>query len=350
MKLSLAPRALSLLAVAALALSGCTAAASGDSSTMAPDVAGKSTTVASPEPASKSSATAPAEAAEKTAAPKKSAAPVQLSNNVGPALTGPKATAVLDQLPVKGKAPMTGYDRNGKFGNGWKDPDGNKCDARQDILTRDMTNLVYKDSRNCTVASGTLHDAYTGKVINWKVKAGSVDIDHAVALGNVWISGGQQLSQDQRQAVANDPLNLIASDASANRQKGDSNAAEWLPKNKGFRCQYVATQISVKHKYALSVTAPEKAAMAKVLDTCPAQKAAGATPIKPGGKAGAKAPATQAPAAPKKSTGSADTPAGQLVHPGAFCKDAGAKGTGKKNGKAYTCKTSSTDDRLRWRA
>ncbi|MFJ2617965.1 HNH endonuclease family protein [Glutamicibacter sp. NPDC087344] len=254
----------------------------------------------------------------------------------------------MSQLAVKGKAPMTGYDRNDKFGNGWKDPDGNKCDARQDILTRDMTNVVYKDSLQCTVASGTLNDLYTGKSINWKVKAGSVDIDHAVALGNVWISGGQQLSQDQRVAVANDPLNLIASDASANRAKGDENAAEWLPPNKAFRCQYVATQISVKHKYALSVTAPEKAAMAKVLDTCPAQLAAEVTPIKPAGQSKAK---TEAPAEEKKVDTAAKEPAAtQLVHPGAFCSDAGATGTGKKNGKPYTCKASDTEDRLRWRA
>lgn len=351
MKRTFAPRALSLLAVAALALSGCTAAASGDSSSPSPTADERSATVESSQPSSKPSRAA-AESDKKASAPKKSAtpAPAQPTSSVGPALDGPAAASVLEQLVVKGKAPATGYDRNSQFGNGWKDPDGNKCDARQDILTRDMTNLAYKDSGHCTVASGTLNDAYTGKTINWKVKAGSVDIDHAVALKNAWISGAQQLSQDQRIALANDPLNLIASDSSANRSKGDKNTAEWLPPNKGFRCQYVATQISVKHKYALSVTQPEKNAMAKVLDTCPTQKAAKITPIKPGGKTEAKAPATHAPAAPKKSTGSADTPAGQLVHPGAFCGDSGATGTGKKNGKTYTCKKSDTEDRLRWRA
>lgn len=214
----------------------------------------------------------------------------------GAKLTGPKAMAVLNSLPVKGKAPATGYNRNKKFGNGWKDFDKDKCDERQDTLSRDMSKVKFKDRKKCTVRSGTLQDSYTGKRINWKVNSGSVDIDHVVALKNAWISGGQKLSQAQRQSLANDPLNLMASSASANRQKGAKNTAEWLPKNKSFRCQYVATQVSVKKKYALSVTKAEKNAMKKVLNTCKNQKSAKVKPIKPGGSKDSSKPKT-----PKKS-------------------------------------------------
>ncbi|MFF5793325.1 HNH endonuclease family protein [Paeniglutamicibacter sp. NPDC012692] len=267
----------------------------------------------------------------------------------GAKLAGPSAMSTLDSLPVKGKAAATGYDRNAKFGNGWKDSDGNKCDERQDTLKRDMFKVKYKDSRNCQLASGTLKDAYTGTTINWKVNSGSVDIDHVVALKNVWISGGQKLSQEQRVAVANDPLNLMASQASANRSKGDDNAAEWLPTNKAFRCQYVATQIGVKKKYALSVTAAEKDAMKRVLQACPTQKTAAVTPIKLSGKNPSVAPSTSK-AAPAKAP-STNTAKAKQVSPGAYCAkaDAGLKGVGKTNGKTYTCKTSSTDARLRWR-
>lgn len=274
----------------------------------------------------------------------------------GATLNGPSAMSVLNTLPVKGKAAATGYDRNGKFGNGWKDFDGNKCDERQDTLTRDMSGIKYKDARKCQLASGVLADSYTGTTIKWKVNSGSVDIDHVVALKNVWISGGQKLSQEQRRAVANDPLNLMASQASANRSKGDANAAEWLPTHKPFRCQYVATQVSVKKKYTLSVTAAEKDAMRKVLNSCPGQKAAKVAPIK---VVAAKAPAIppKAPsAAPKSSASPAKKPTAaaakpKAVSPGAYCAkaDRGARGIGKKNGKSYTCKTSSTDSRLRWR-
>ncbi len=64
-----------------------------------------------------------------------------------------------------------------------------------------------------------------------------------------------------------------AVDGSQNEAKGDSDAASWLPANKTCRCQYVARQVSVKAKYALAVTAREKAAIATVLQTCPAQPA-----------------------------------------------------------------------------
>lgn len=258
--------------------------------------------------------------------------------NPGAKLNGPKALNMLKALPVKGKAPATGYNRNKKFGNGWKDFDRDKCDERQDTLSRDMSKVKFKDRKKCTVASGTLHDKYTGKKISWKVKSGSVDIDHVVALKNSWISGAQKLSQAQRQALANDPLNLIAADASANRQKVDKNAAEWLPRNKSFRCQYVATQISVKKKYALSVTKAEKNAMTKVLNTCRNQKGAKVTAIKPAGN--------QKKAAPKKS---ASTVKG-TVHPGSYCKKADKGRHGRaKSGKVYTCKYDA-NGKLRWRA
>jgi len=70
----------------------------------------------------------------------------------------------------------------------------------------------------------------------------------------------------------NDPLNLLAVDYSLNRQKGDGDAATWLPPLKSYRCAYVARQIAVKAKYALWVTSPEKDAIVKILEKCVGQK------------------------------------------------------------------------------
>jgi hypothetical protein len=64
----------------------------------------------------------------------------------------------------------------------------------------------------------------------------------------------------------NDPLNLLAVSSSLNRQKGDGDAATWLPPNKSYRCEYVARQIAVKHKYGLWVVKAEKDAMERVLE------------------------------------------------------------------------------------
>ena len=92
-----------------------------------------------------------------------------------------------------------------------------------------------------------------------------------VALGNAWVSGAAGWNDPQRLLFANDPLNLLAVSASANRQKGDGDAATWLPSFSPYRCLYVARQVAVKAKYALSVTPAEKQAMQRVLATCPGQ-------------------------------------------------------------------------------
>lgn len=185
-----------------------------------------------------------------------------------------EALTVLNKLPVKGRAPKTGYSRD-QFGPAWTDKAknvamaGNGCDTRNDILKRDLTNITL-DKNKCTVLSGILKDPYTGKTINFKrgPESAKVQIDHIVALGNAWVTGAQQLSKDQRTALANDPLNLVSADGPANGQKSDGDAATWLPPNKGARCSYVTAQINVKKKYHLWVTAAEKNAMTQVLARC----------------------------------------------------------------------------------
>ncbi len=123
------------------------------------------------------------------------------------------------------------------------------------------------------VLSGRLADPYTSTTIMFaRGGASEVDIDHVVALGDAWQKGAWRWPHGERVAFANDPLNLLAVDASANRQKGDGDTATWLPANKSFRCAYVARQVSVKLKYALSVTAAERDAMRRVLARCPTQR------------------------------------------------------------------------------
>ena len=185
------------------------------------------------------------------------------------------ATAVLETLAVKGRAPKTGYTR-AQFGPALADVDRNGCDTRNDILKRDLTSITYRaKTRNCVVESGTLVDRYSGETINFvkgNISSMEVQIDHVVALSNAWQTGAFKLSADQRKALSNDPLNLFAVKGRLNSQKGDGDAATWLPPLKSFRCSYVAQQIAVKAKYSLWVTAPEKAAMVSILAKCPTQK------------------------------------------------------------------------------
>jgi len=182
-----------------------------------------------------------------------------------------RATVTIETLAVKGRAAKTGYDRS-SFSH-WRDPDRNGCDARNDILRRDLRNLVIKaDSNGCKVLGGVLADPYSGKNIDFVFGASLVDIDHVVALSNAWQTGAFQFTDEIRLQFSNDPLNLLAVSASLNRQKGDGDAATWLPPTKSYRCQYVARQIAVKKKYGLWVTKPEKVAMSTLLAKCPKEE------------------------------------------------------------------------------
>jgi len=243
--------------------------------------------------------------------------------------TVPPGTAVLTlaTLTVKGRAPMTGYDR-ARFGQAWADVDRNGCDTRNDILRRDLTAYTLKaGTHGCLVLRGTLHDPYTGKTISFVRGQGTstaVQIDHVVALGDAWQKGAQRWSTTTRTAFANDPLNLLAVDGPTNQRKGDGDAATWLPPRKAVRCAYVARQISVKHKYALSVTAAERDAMARVLQACPRQALVTAGAIRLGGGSVATAPVSPTP----RPSSTAPPPGGGTDPRFGTCREANAHGFG----------------------
>ena len=235
-----------------------------------------------------------------------------------------EALRTLNTLPVKGRAPKTGYSR-AQFGDAWSDIDHNGCDTRNDILNRDLTAKQHKNSRGCVVISGILNDPYTGKIINFmrgKDTSEQVQIDHVVALSDAWQSGAQEISAQERLQLANDPENLLAVDGPANQQKSDSDAATWLPANASFRCSYVARQIRVKAKYHLWVKPAEKEAMINVLTPC-------------AGAAAKPAPDTPAPVVPTDAPApvpQVDTPPAQNPAPAlAFQTCADARAAGYRN-------------------
>ncbi|KAF2414674.1 hypothetical protein B1729_03585 [Microbacterium sp. B35-04] len=226
---------------------------------------------------------------------------VQTVANAG-ATANRSARSVLATLEVKGRAPKTGYDRD-QFGQRWLDVDRNGCDTRNDILARDLTDVTKHST--CRVYGGVLADPYTATTITFvrgEDTSAAVQIDHVVALSDAWQKGAQQLTADQRASFANDPLNLLAVDGAANAQKGDGDAATWLPKNRAYRCEYVARQVSVKAHYGLWVTQAEHDAIANILNTCPDQPALTSTfaaaPVAEAAPEPAPAPAPATPAQP----------------------------------------------------
>lgn len=189
----------------------------------------------------------------------------------GSSATG-TASAMLDELTVKGRAPKTGYD--GDLFKWRSDTDHNGCDTRNDVLRRDLTSITLKaGTQGCIVLAGTLADPYAGETYDFDRSANAVDIDHVVARSNAWQTGAFKFDEETLKEFGNDPLNLLAVSSSLNRQKGDGDAATWLPPNKSYRCEYVARQIAVKHKYDLWVVPAEKDAMERVLGNCDDQPA-----------------------------------------------------------------------------
>lgn len=184
------------------------------------------------------------------------------------------ALSFVKKLKAKAMASHDGYRRD-KFSSGWGkiDQGDRTCDLRNYILTRDLTKITRKSNDWCLVATGILKDPYTGRTIKFVRgvrTSGAVQIDHVVALSNAWGTGAQVISKTSRYQFANDPLNLLAVDGPTNGSKGDKDASLFLPRV-AYQCKYVAKQLSVKRKYKLWVTAPEKNAMIRVLTTCPKQ-------------------------------------------------------------------------------
>ncbi|WP_051297627.1 GmrSD restriction endonuclease domain-containing protein [Brevibacterium album] len=206
-----------------------------------------------------------AETTEAVPAAATASAPAADDHETSEAATG-TALEMLRGLDVKGRAPKTGYDREAF---GWRDDvDHNGCDTRNDVLRRDLARIELAPD-GCVVLGGSLTSDYTGDTFDFiRGDGNNIDIDHIVALSNAWQTGAQQLDDTELVALANDPLNLIAVESSLNRQKGDADAATWLPPRRDYRCEYVARQVRVKHDYELWVTPAEFDAIEGLLLDC----------------------------------------------------------------------------------
>ncbi|NNG96778.1 HNH endonuclease [Gordonia araii NBRC 100433] len=178
------------------------------------------------------------------------------------------------KLPVRHRVSMQGYSR-AAYGPLWDDNVNvefghNGCNTRDDILRRDLTNIVMRPG-NCFVSSGTLFDQYTARTMRFlrgPTTSGEVEIDHLVSLANAWTTGARFLDDDTRRNLANDPRNLQAVSRAVNQDKGPMDAAVFLPPNRAYRCVYVNRQIDVKLAYRLWITQKEASAMRSVLMTC----------------------------------------------------------------------------------
>lgn len=190
----------------------------------------------------------------------------------GVAMNAEQARTALADLPVEEAHPMSGYSRDA-FPHwlsaddwGWEQvPYDTGCDAREATLARDGADVVMGEEE-CEALSGTWVDPYTGITIT---DPSELDIDHTVPLAAAFRAGADEWPEEKRRAYANSPLVLVASDAGANREKGDKGPAAWKPERKASWCAYSIRWIAVKDEFGLNLTSgDEREALTQMLDTC----------------------------------------------------------------------------------
>jgi hypothetical protein len=137
--------------------------------------------------------------------------------------------------------------RREHFGSGWADTDGDCQNSRHEALIAQSTGQVtFKDQEKCMIQTGRWISMYSGIVIH---DATAIDIDHVVPLKWAWDHGANDWTKERRVEFANDPANLLAVEASLNRQKGAKGPDKWQPP--ANQCQYLSRFRRIAIKYDL---------------------------------------------------------------------------------------------------
>ncbi|MFT4200115.1 HNH endonuclease family protein [Gordonia sp. (in: high G+C Gram-positive bacteria)] len=162
------------------------------------------------------------------------------------------------------------------FGAAWADATdaaggNNACDTRNDILRRDLREIVTTTGPRCasTVTAGRLRSPYSGRVLVFRrSRATAVQIDHIVPLSYAWDMGAHGWPPAVRLRFANDPANLVAVDERSNQDKKDLEPARWMPPARGFHCQYAKQFVAVFAAYPLLLDEPSARTLERALRSC----------------------------------------------------------------------------------
>lgn len=192
------------------------------------------------------------------------AAPM-IPDDAGPLVASAAALPVIDEA-----LQVPEYTRD-SFGAAWADVDGNGCKQRQDVLARDLVDVVV-DGDGCTVLSGVLDDPYTGAPVAFEHDriggdSQAVQIDHVVSLSAAHRGGAWAWSDAERELFANDPAHLLAVEGIANQSKQDKGPGAWMPAE-AFACEYAGLYVEIVTGAGLSVSIDDRAALVDTLTEC----------------------------------------------------------------------------------
>ncbi len=152
-----------------------------------------------------------------------------------------------------------GYDRD-NFGSGWQSPKANVCNARIAAISRQSTPYHPHHPRRtppqqCRLPDALFFDPYTQKTSD--MSSLKVEVDHVFPLAAAWDLGAHSWDEQQRIRFANDPINLIATEKTVNRDKSDSLPSKWMPPSPAAHCWYAKRLLFVAVSYDLALPAQD---------------------------------------------------------------------------------------------
>ena len=153
------------------------------------------------------------------------------------------------------------YDRD-LFGK-WADYDSDCQNTRHELLQeRSQVDLTFNSNR-CRVLTGLWYDRYSAQYFD---DSSDVDIDHPVPLFYAWNRGAFAWSFSKRREFANDTNNLFIVKKQVNQNKSASGPTDWLPPNRGFRCDYITIFQRIVETYGLQQKEAEAEAITQLQD------------------------------------------------------------------------------------
>lgn len=167
----------------------------------------------------------------------------------------------------KASAPNTTSHKryNREYFEHWSDDDKDGINTRHELLIERSTSVLTYSKSGSTVVSGKWYDPYTGITF---FKSRELDADHVISLAYSWDRGSKDWNADKRKAFANDPANIILTQASVNRSKSSKGFTEWQPPLHSYRCQFNIRVHRLMMKYDLKYLGNEERIMNRILKAC----------------------------------------------------------------------------------
>lgn len=162
----------------------------------------------------------------------------------------------------------------------WIAPDiGCRTMADRILEARSQVAVTFDDSGDCRIATGRWTDRENGSELT---SAGEAEVISFVPASLVHSSGGWNWTQPTRIAFAADVSHpavhqVVAAGAGHNPRA--AGPEDWRPADRSQWCAYAVDWTAVKHRWKLSVTDAERAALAMMLETCDEATSTGADPL-----------------------------------------------------------------------